>query len=157
MIKKKTLTIILPSALIILSIATFIICLFMNFIEFQDGGSTIIKSVIVTFLYAMVWILILIIGILIKNRGIVKYILLFWIITLIISVFMVYANLVTNPGTIGQSISNILFPLILLFAGQWYGVRFFVSTTLNLYIIVVVISLLMVVIAAIWLNRNELT
>lgn len=155
--KKRTLTIILSIALAILSITTFIICLIMNFPEFQNGGSTIIKSVIVTSAYAVVWILVLIIGILIKARGIVKYCLVFWMITLTISVFIVYINIVKNMGTISEYIGNILFPLILLFAGQWYGIRFFVLSDLNLYIIVAIISLVMVAIAVLSLKYNKST
>ena len=152
---KRILTVILSIALVILSIGTFIICLVMNFPEFQNGGSTVIKSVIVTSAYAVVWILVLIIGILIKTRGIVKYCLVFWMITLTISVFMVYINIVKNIGTIGGYIGNILFPLILLFAGQWYGIRFFVLSTLNLYSAVAVISLVMVAIAILTLKYNK--
>jgi hypothetical protein len=144
-------------ALIILSITTFIICLIMNFAEFQHGGSTVIRSAIVTLSYAAVWIIVLIIGILIKIRGIVKYCIVFWAITLSTSVAMAYMNAVKYPGVIGEYICNILFPLILLFVGQWYGIRLFVWSTVTRSIIVAVISLVMLAIAIIWLKENKST
>ena len=62
---------ILP-VIVSLSIATFIICLFLNFMEFQ-GSFAKIKNVIVTFSYITVWIFVLIIAITSRNRGAVKY------------------------------------------------------------------------------------
>ncbi|HEY5589079.1 MAG TPA: hypothetical protein VIK86_09000, partial [Candidatus Paceibacterota bacterium] len=80
---KETLSIILSIATIILAISTVTICFFLNFNEFKAGDSATIKNVIVTFSYITVWILVLMIGIKIRNRGIVKYCSVFWIITLL--------------------------------------------------------------------------
>lgn len=150
---KRTLTIILSSALIILSIATFIICLFFNFIEFQQGGSTTIKSVIVTFSYIAIWTFILVIGIISRNRGIVKYCSVFWIITLVTTIGLIYGNMVTITG----NAFDWIIPLVILFMGQWYGLRFFIWSNTTRLIIIAVISLVMLVIAVIWLKHNKST
>jgi hypothetical protein len=150
---KRTLTIILSSALIILSIATFIICLFLNFTQFQQGGSTTIKSVIVTFSYVAIWTFILVIGIISRNRGIVKYCSVFWIITLVTTIGLIYANMVTITG----NAFDWIIPLVILFMGQWYGLRFFIWSDITRSIIIAIISLVMLVIAVIWLKHNKST
>lgn len=116
---KETLSIISSIATIILAISTVTICFFLNFNEFNTGDSATIKNVIVTFSYITVWILVLMIGIKIRNRGIVKCCLVFWIITLLTTVSKEYLNStgVTN---------NLIHSFWILLTCQWYGIGFFV-------------------------------
>jgi hypothetical protein len=144
---KRTLSVVF----VILSIITFIACLLLNFIEFQNQSSASIRSVIITFSYATVWILVLVIGIISRNRGAVKYCSIFWVITLITSLSVVYAGMLDTIGSWGDWI----FPLVLLFIGQWHGLRFFVHSNNTYFIIIAVISLVMIAIAVIWLIYNK--
>lgn len=155
---KRTLSIVF----VILSIATFIICLFLNFNEFLGGGAATIKSVIVTFLYITVWIFVLIIGTISRNRGAVKYCLVFWFITF---VAVAFANMTNTIHPVVDLVVDLvvglvvkcMFPLMLLFMGQWYGLRFFVWNAITWSIIIAIISLVMVTIAVIWLKHNKST
>ena len=136
---------------VMLSIATFIICLLLNFIEFQNGGAASLRSVIITLSYATVWILVLVTGVISKNRGAVKYCTIFWFITFITSITVVYGNMSDTVGRWG----DLIFPLMLLFMGQWYGLRFFIWSNTTRFIIIAVISLVMLAIAVIWLIYNK--
>jgi len=82
---KRTLSVVF----VILSMITFIACLLLNFNEFQDGSLASIRSVIITFSYANVWILVLVTGIKGRNSGAVKYCSIFWFITFIYSVLVI--------------------------------------------------------------------
>ncbi|MBU3156361.1 hypothetical protein [Clostridium estertheticum] len=70
---KRSLITILSSTTVILSIITFIICIILNFSEFKMGSLATMKNAIVTFSYIVIWILVLIIGIINKNNGIVFF------------------------------------------------------------------------------------
>ena len=146
---KRTLSIIF----VILSIIIFIASLLLNFIEFQNGSSASIRSVIITFSYATVWILVLVTGIISRNYGAVIYCSLFWLITFISAVTVVYGN---TGGTV-ESWLDLMFPVILLFIGQWHGLRFFVHSNITYFILIAVISLVMLVIPVIWsiYNKNK--
>ena len=115
---KRTLSVIF----VILSMITFIACLLLNFIEFQNGSAASLRSVIITLAYATVWILVLLTGIISRNPGAVKYCAIFWFITFITSITALYGNTIGTVGNWGDW----MFPLILLFIGQWHGLRFFV-------------------------------
>ena len=69
---KRRLTSNLSITLVILSIATFIICLVLNFTQFQRSDSATIKNIIVTFSYVLIWILVLVTGIISRNRGVIS-------------------------------------------------------------------------------------
>lgn len=136
---------------VILSIIIFIACLLLNFIEFQNGSSASLRSVIITLAYATVWILVLVTGIISRNSGAVKYCALFWFITFITSITVVYGNTI---GTVGRW-GDFMFPLILLFIGQWHGLRFFVHVNIIYFTLISVISLAMLAIAIVWLRNNK--
>ncbi|WP_435791302.1 hypothetical protein [Clostridium sp.] len=140
----------LSGIFVILSIVTFIACLLLNFVEFQDGSSASIRSVIITFWYATVWILVLVTGIKGRNRGAVKYCSVFCVITFITSITVLYGSVVDTVGGAGW-----LFPLMLLFLGQWHGLRFFMHSNITYFTLIAVISLTILVIAVIWLKRNK--
>jgi hypothetical protein len=148
---KRTLSVVF----VILSIVTFIACLLLNFVEFQQGGiSASIRSVIITFWYATVWILVLVTGIKGRNRGAVKYCSIFWFITFITSITGLYVNM---ADTVVEGVVSWLFVPMLLFLGQWYGLRFFmhVYNDITYLSLIAVISLVMLAIAVIWLKRNK--
>jgi hypothetical protein len=143
---KRTLSVVF----VILSIVTFIACLLFNFVEFQDGSSASIRSVIITFWYATVWILVLVTGIKGRNRGAVKYCSVFWVITFITSITVLYGSVVDTVVGAGW-----LFPLMLLFLGQWHGFRFFMHSNITYFILIAVISLVMLAVAVIWIIYNN--
>lgn len=144
---KRTLSVVF----VILSMITFIACLLLNFIKFQNGSSASIRSVIITFSYATVWILVLVTGIISRNRGAVKYCSIFWFITFIASIAALYGNMVDTVGNWGDWI----FPLILLFIGQWHGLRFFVHSNITYFTLISILSLVTLGIAVIWLMYNK--
>jgi len=74
------------TATIVLSIVAIIVGMALNFNDFLMGNPASMKNLLVTFAYITIWVLVLIIGIRNKNRGIMKYCSVFWIITLFISV-----------------------------------------------------------------------
>ena len=147
----------LSGVFVILSIVTFIACLLLNFIEFQDGSSASIRSVIITLWYATAWILVLVTGIISRNRGAVKYCSIFWFITFISGMYGIYGNMVaTAPRW-----TDLILPIYLLFIGQWHGLRFFMNSNnyihnnITYFILIAVISLVMLAIAVTWLKRNK--
>ncbi|HHX24321.1 MAG TPA: hypothetical protein GX723_10010 [Thermoanaerobacterales bacterium] len=74
------------TATIVLSIVAIIVGMALNFNDFLMRNPASMKNLLVTFAYITIWVLVLIIGIRNKNRGIMKYCSVFWIITLFISV-----------------------------------------------------------------------
>lgn len=88
----------------------------MNFQEFLMGSPATIKNMIVTFVYIVIWILVLIIGIKNKNRGIMKYCSVFWIIMMFLSILTGYVNIT------GAQVDWAL-PFAILLFGQWYGIN----------------------------------
>lgn len=145
---KRPITTILSLTAVILSLAAFIICMILNFQEFLMGSLVTTKNVIVTFSYLTIWILTLIIGIIIKNHGIVRYCSAFWIITLFIATLTVYINATGNTA-------DWALPLVVLFLGQWYGIGFFVSSIIAESIIIALISLVILVITHILLKHTK--
>ena len=145
--KKRTLSVVF----VILSIIIFIASLLLNFIEFQNSSSASVRSVIITFLYVTVWVLILVSGIISKNSGAVIFCSVFWFITFVSSTTVVYSNMVHTLGRWDQFI----FPFMLLFIGQWHGLRFFVHRNMTYFILISIISLVMLAVAVIWLIYNK--
>jgi len=133
-------------SIIVLSIATVIICLFLNFNVFLMGGLATIKNVVVTFSYIAIWILVLIFSIKSKDRGILVFSSVFWVITLFVGIVTAYVNFTGNSA-------DWILPFVILFLGQWYGIGFFVSSDLTRGIIIALISLVMFIITVISLKR----
>lgn len=130
------------TATILLSVLAIAGGMVLNFQEFLMGSPATVKNLIVTFVYIAVWILVLIIGIKNKNRGIMKYCSVFWIITLFLSILTGYVNIT------GAQVDWAL-PFAILLLGQWYGITFFVGSFLTASIITAFISLVMLVITLI--------
>lgn len=147
---KRPSAIILYIAGVVLSVVTTIICFILNF-EFNMDGSVAAttKNVIVTLSYIAIWLFILIIGIIGKNRGTMKYCLVFWAVTLLASILIAYLN---ATGTENSWVLTIGF---LLIYNQWHGIEFFVKNLLAQSIIIGVISLVMFTIAVISLKRTK--
>ncbi|MBW9171741.1 hypothetical protein K2F43_11030 [Clostridium estertheticum] len=144
---KRRLITVLSITMVILSIANVITCMVLNFFDLKMGGPTTIRSVIVTFSYIAIWIFVLIVGIIIKNRGIVRYCSALWIITLFIATLTVYINATGNSATWAL-------PLVVLFLGPLCGIGFFVSSVLYQSIIITIMSLVMLIITVISAKRK---
>ena len=143
-----TIITILSVATVILSIATFVMCIVLNFTEFNMGNLATLKNMIVTFSYLSVWILVLIVGIISKKSGIILYSSVFWFITLFTAIALCYHNVTGN-------LANLIIPVI-LFIGQWYGLGFFISSILYQSIVIALISLVMLIITVISVKRTKL-
>lgn len=132
--------------LIVLSIIAVIGGMVLNFPEFLMGHSATTKNLIVTFTYVAIWSVVLGVSIRIKSRGLIKYSSLFWLITLLLSVLTAYVN-------ISDISADWAIPFVILFIGQWYGIKFFVGSFLTVSIIIVLISFIMVTTAVISLKQ----
>lgn len=133
---------------IILSILALAGGMALNFQEFLMGSPANIKNLIVTFLYITIWILILIIGVKNKNRGILRYCSVFWAIMLFIAILTGYVNVT------GAQVDWAL-PFAILLLGQWYGINFFVGSFLTTSIITASISLIMFTTTVISFKRTK--
>lgn len=136
------------TATIVLSIVAIIVGMALNFNDFLMRNPASMKNLLVTFAYITIWVLVLIIGIRNKNRGIMKYCSVFLIITLFISVVTWYAN-------VTDSIVDWIIPFAILFSGQWYGINFFVGNHLTTSIIIASISLIMFIVSVLSFRRTK--
>lgn len=121
---------------IILSMVGILGGLILNFPEFLMGSPATAKNVIVTCTYFVICIIILGINLKSKKRVIAKYFLIFWIVMIILSLWMIYVNSTDSNG-------EILALFVILLWGQWYGISFFVESFVGIDIIVLGISLIM--------------
>lgn len=142
----KVINKLIVAATITLSIIAVIGCLILNFNEFLMGNPATLKNIIVTFVYLAIWILVLTIGIKIKNNGIVKYCTVIWVITLFVAILTICVNAAGVPASWAIT-------FVILFLCQWYGINFFVRSFLVSSLIIALISLVMSAIAVISLNR----
>lgn len=133
---------------LILSYVAVIGGLIMNFQEFLMGHPATIKNLIVTLVYLTLWILILTIGIKIKNREVMKYCSVFWIITLFFAIITTYVNV--TGATVNWAL-----PFVALLLGQFYGITFFVKSLLTSSILITFISLVMVITTVISLKYTK--
>lgn len=132
-------------SIIALAVAAVIGGMIINFQKNFMGGPANVKNLIVTFLYVVIWILVLVISIKIKSIIVMKYCSIFWIITLLIAITTTYVNVT------GASV-NWAIPFVVLFLGQFYGIRFFVESFLTVSIVVAIVSLVMVITSVIALR-----
>lgn len=139
-IKNKTTTV------IILSILTVIIGMVLNFQEFLMGSPATLKNLTVTFAYITIWMLIITRSTKFKNRGVMRYYSIFWILTLFLSILTGYVNFT------GAQVDWAI-PFAILLLGQWYGISFLVGSFLTASIITAFISLVMLTITVILLKR----
>lgn len=95
----------------------------------------------VTIIYLYVWIYILKSGVKYNSQVIIKYTLIFWIINLFISIWIIF-NIVYD-----SAILTLLLLPTLLFYGQWKGIGIFIDSPLVTASVVAIISLIMLVIS----------
>jgi hypothetical protein len=119
---------------VFLSIVAVIGGLVLNFHEFLMGSTANAKNLIVTFIYIVIWILVLVFGSKSKSRIIMMYCFTFWLATFLISMLTIYIN--ATEATFNWAI-----PFVIFLLGQWYGVNFFVDDFLTASIIIASISL----------------
>lgn len=112
------------------------------------GHPATVKNLIVTLVYLAIWILVLTIGIKIKNREVMKYCSIFWIITLFFAIITTYVNV--TGATVNWAI-----PFVALILGQFYGIIFFVKSLLTSSILIAFISLVMVITTVISLKYTK--
>ncbi|MGE5628822.1 MAG: hypothetical protein ACM3X7_12085 [Solirubrobacterales bacterium] len=120
--------------LIILSILLVIGCMILNFKEFLMGSPATINNLFVTFTYIIIWILISIISIRMKNPILLKYCTFFWFITLLLGILIAFTNATGIP------VSWALLLAVLLL-GQWNGLGYFHISHLTMSVIISTISL----------------
>ena len=137
------------STLFIICIVAIIGGMILNFQEFLMGSPATVKNLLVTVVYMSIWIFVLVVGLRDKNRAILTFISVFWIITLLVSFSIMYAN------ATGASVDWAL-PLAILLGGQWYGIMFFVGSFLTFSLVVAFISLVMFTASIITLVRIRL-
>ncbi|MBE0451643.1 MAG: hypothetical protein IBX70_12465 [Clostridia bacterium] len=133
---------------IVLSILTVIIGMILNFQEFLMGSPATLKNLIVTFAYIIMWMLIITRSTKFKNRGVMRYYSIFWILTLFLSILTGYVN------SIGAQVDWAI-PFAILLLGQWYGINFFVGSFFTASIIMAFISLVMLTITVISLKQTK--
>lgn len=135
------------TGLIIISTITAVIGgALLNFNELLMGSQPTVKNSIVTFTYLAIWILALRIGINNKNPGLIRYCSVFWLITLIFSIFTGYVNVI-------EVNADWAIPFVILFLGQFYGIKFLTVSNMNTAIAMSFISLIIFTTAMISLKR----
>jgi hypothetical protein len=125
---------------ILLPILIITVGIYMNFQEFLMGSPATIKNLVVTSLYLATWIVVLVVTAKSKNRVLMKFYSVFWVMTLFFAFNTGYANIVETNGSWA-------IPFVILFLTQWYGLKYFVGSFLTASILIACISLIMVVTA----------
>ncbi|MCC5910098.1 MAG: hypothetical protein JJT76_06640 [Clostridiaceae bacterium] len=136
------------AVIIVLSIMTVIGGMVLNFQEFLMGNPATVKNLTVTFAYIGILMLILTISIKSKNRRVMKYFSVFWMINLFLAILTGYI------GATG-ALADWSLPFAILLLGQWYGINFFVGSFLNASIIMAFISLGMFITSVISLKHTK--
>ncbi len=135
--------------LIFFSIIAIIGGIIFNFHEFiNDYRPVNLKNVIATFLYIIIWIFILIISL--KNHffRIIKLFSAFWFASFITANISVFINM--SEANAGWAI-----PLVILFLSQWYGLKYFIGSSVNICVIIAFLSLLILTIDVISIQQNR--
>jgi hypothetical protein len=120
----------------------------LNFPEFLMGSPATVKNIIVTLIYLISWIVFLIILLRSKTHGLIKYNLLFWLITFSLALLTYYAN--ATEATLNWAI-----PFVIIFLGPWYGIRILTGNFLILSVFIMLISSVMAAINAVLLMRKK--
>jgi len=133
---------------VILSIIAIVGGLILNFQEFLSGSPANAKNLIVTFLYMDIWCFLLVVAAKSKNRKVLMYCSVFWIMTLIFSVITIYVN--ATEASVDWAI-----PFVALLSGQFYGINYFTNDFLTSSIIIAVISLAVSAVALLLFRRSD--
>ena len=117
----------------VLSIATVIAAVVLNFPEFLMGSPASAKNLIVTLAYTGIGVLVLVISTINKWRRIMAVCAAFWLLTLLFALLTAYVN-------ITDVIVDWAIPFVIVLLRPWYGVSFFISDFVAVSIIIALIS-----------------
>jgi hypothetical protein len=135
--------------LICLSISAIIGGIILNFREFvNDYWHVNSKNAIVTFAYISIWLLIIIAAIKNEYTIIIKSSIIFWVITLVLSLLAIYINVA------GVNAGGVIL-LAILFLSQWTGLNYFIESYLYIFIIIALFSLSILTINIVSLQRYK--
>ena len=127
------------TVLLSVSIMATILCAILNFNEFLMGGNATTKNVVVTAVYIAIWFLVSAIGIINKQRSIIKYCCIFWAITLFLTLLM----FLLNAAGIDAGIVDLFIPFEILLLGPWFGIQQFTESLQKSEILMTLIPIAM--------------
>jgi hypothetical protein len=134
---------------VILTIVAIIGALLLNFEESLWNDPANIKNLIVTIFYMSVWGFFLFSAA--KNKNLMIYFSILWILTLTISVLMAFGQAI--QFNLGESAWGWIFaPFVVLYI-PFYGIRYFVDDFIYISIIIAAISFGMSMVGIILLRR----
>jgi len=134
------------------SISVYIICMVLNFTVFFSCSTPVtMKNGIVTLIYITVLVMAPILGIIIKNRKVVKYSSIFWGATLFSALILLSINI----PVIKVLTENWMMPFIVLFIIPLGGLEFFVNSNILNAIIITIIALVMFIITVMSLKHTK--
>lgn len=132
----------------VLSIATVIAAVVLNFPEFLMGSPASVRNIIVTVAYIAIGILVLVISTINKSRRIMAASVVFWLLTFLFALLTAYVNAT-------GAIVDWAIPFVIVFIGPWYGISFFTNNFLTASIIIALISFGMSLAAFLLLQRTK--
>jgi len=132
--------------LIPITLGATVLAIILNFQELLSGSQATFKNLIVTLAYLAVWLVVLFIGSKKKSQCTIKYICVFWLITLAVSLLTLYVNFF--DATVNWAI-----PFVIVFLGPLYGARFFVSTMLAAALELAIVSFILTALGFLLLKR----
>lgn len=135
---------------ILLITITFIVCLVLNFPDALMGNAPTIRNAIITFVFVSIWIFVFFIVLRNKNQAVMKFFLLFWLVTLFFAVLTALAN-----GEIIDATWATAF--IALLITPWYGIELLTDDFLITAIIISIISVLFIFSAGLSLAKSRRT
>lgn len=134
------------AAVALLSAAITVSSIILNFNEFLVGSPATMKSIIVAFVYIAIWVIVIVTGGKVQSVKLIKYSIVFWLLTLLTAAAIMYANA-------ADAIVDWAIPFAILFISPLYGLDIFADNFLITSIIIAVLSLVMISIAVSALRR----
>ncbi|ERI91068.1 hypothetical protein HMPREF1982_03433 [Clostridiales bacterium oral taxon 876 str. F0540] len=141
---KVTETVLIP-----VPIMATILSAILNFKEFLMGGNATTKNIVVTTVYIAIWFLVTAIGIINKQRSIIKYCSIFWGMTL----FLILLILLLNTTGIDAGIVDLFIPFAILLLGPWFGIQQFAESLQKCEILITLIPVVMFLATFVSLKR----
>jgi hypothetical protein len=127
-----------PIISIILSLLAIIGCFAANFPEYMMGTPATLKNVVVTALYIVLWIYAFYFAKYNNRRKTWWFYFIFWGLTLASAIMYLYVTL-TDRLADGYMFAGIAF------IGQFYGLGFFLGTSIVFYSAIIAISVIMTI------------
>lgn len=131
---------------ILLIIFAFIVCLILNFPDSLMGHTPTIKNLVVTVVYITIWVFVLSIASRNKDRVMMKYYSVFWLITLFFAILTVLVNAAVFNAHWAT-------PFIALLLTPWYGIELMVDNFLITSVIISSVSLILFIAILLSLKR----